>query len=135
MGDDETVPQQLTPPMPPLEPPAPAASPAAAWGSPFPGTAPALDWQVPPVRTPPPWGVTESGEFTRTGLLLATVLGFPAVLLACPFGITGVVLSSIGLTRARKGDPSAAGFMTASWILLGIGAAFALIGMAFVVLG
>jgi hypothetical protein len=64
-----------------------------------------------------PWGTTPEGEFTRKGTILASAMGTLAVFVTLPLGVTGIVLSCIGLDRIRRHDPSARKLLVWSWVL------------------
>jgi hypothetical protein len=64
-----------------------------------------------------PWGTTPEGEFTRGGTILASVMGTFAVLTFLPLGVTGIVLSCMGLDRIRRHEQSARTYLIVSWIL------------------
>lgn len=64
-----------------------------------------------------PWGTTPEGEFTRSGTILASVMGTFAVLTFLPLGVVGIVVSCMGLDRIRRHEPGAKKFLIWSWIL------------------
>lgn len=87
--------------------------------------------QPPP---PPPRGVTAQGEYTGPALALVSVLSLLSML-ACPVLVAGIVLSCMGLNRVKGGHRDGAGFMLASWILLGLGGAFGALVLLAIALG
>ena len=64
-----------------------------------------------------PWGTTPEGEFARGGTILASVMGTFAVLTFLPLGVTGIVLSCMGLDRIKRHEPSTRTYLIVSWLL------------------
>jgi len=68
-------------------------------------------------QTQRPWGVTESGEFTRGGVIVAFVAGLWAVIMCLPMAVLGVVISCMGLDRVTSDPKTARSYLRWSWII------------------
>jgi hypothetical protein len=67
-----------------------------------------------------PAGVTEDGEFTRTGVIVAFIAGVWALLTGPHMAVLGVLLSCEGLDRVATDRQSARKLLLWSWLAFGL---------------